>query len=126
MWDHCTRDESREILYCICGKQVCELWWRLVYGIRYNKLKVLKENFANGVVLLEHGLTGRRNARDDTICLLKWMRSFFSKVGDYMPMSKDINLPSCLSRMDVYELAKFDLLQGAVGAWSYWKTKCKG
>ena len=77
-------------------------------------------------MLLEHGLTGRQNARDDTIRLFKWMRSFFSKVGDYTPMSKDINLPSCLSRMDVYELAKFDLLQGAVGAWSYWKTKCKG
>ena len=31
-----------------------------------------------------------------------------------MPMSEAINLPSCLSRMAVYELAKCDLTQGGL------------
>lgn len=112
MRDHAKKDELRSVLYTVCGEEVCELCWRLVYGIRYNKFKTLKDKFADGAAILEHGLTGRLNTRESTIRLLEWMRSFFSKVGDSMPMSEAINLPSCLSRMDVYELAKCDLTQG--------------
>lgn len=112
MKDHARRDGS--VLYTISGEEVCEMCWRLTYGIRYNKLRSLKEKFNNGVIVLEHGLTGRLNTSDSTLRLLGWMRSFFSKIGDCMPMSDAIHLPSCLTKVDVYDLAKYDLTQGSL------------
>lgn len=112
MKDHVRKDKS--ILYTIAGEEVCEVCWRLSYGIRFNKFKSLKEKFTSGVVVLEHGHSGRLNTSESTMRLLEWMRSFFIKIGDHMPMSDNINLPSCLTRLDVYELAKFDLTQGGL------------
>ena len=34
--------------------------------------------------------------RDATLRCTSWLRTFVNKVGDHMPMSKDIHLPSCL------------------------------
>lgn len=112
MRDHSRRDKS--VLYTICGEQVCEVCWRLTYGIRHNKFNELKKKFAHGVVTVEHGRTGRLNTSQITLRLISWMRSFFSKVGDHMPMSDDLHLPSCLTRVDVYQLAKDDLTQGGL------------
>lgn len=112
MKDHARKNNT--VLYTICGEEVCETCWRLTYGVRYNRFQTIKGKFRNGVVLLEHGLTGRLNTSEATLRLLGWMRSFFNKVGDYMPMSEDIHLPSCLTRVDVYELANCDLTQGGL------------
>lgn len=87
-----------KIKYIIGGEEVCELCWRLVYGIRYNKFRTLKEKFRSGILLLEHRRTGRLNTSESTMRLLEWMRSFFCKIGDYMPMSDQIHLPSCLDK----------------------------
>ncbi len=45
-----------------------------------------------------------------TFRVISWLRSTFSKrVGDQMPSSSAIHLPSCLTKADVYTLAKDDL-----------------
>ena len=114
MKDHARKDQDMSILYTIAGEEVCEFYWRLIYGIRYNKFKSLKEKFRKGVLILEHGLTGKLNTSESTLRMLEWMKSFFLKIGDSMPMSEEIHLPSCLTRTDVYELAKCDLTQGGL------------
>ena len=112
MRDHAKHDKS--VLYTISGQEVCEVCWRLTHGIRYNKFQCLKEKFRSGVVIIEHGLAGKYNTSESTLRLLEWMRNFIRKVGDSMPMSKAIHLPSCLARRDVYDLAKHDLTQGGL------------
>lgn len=47
-----------------------------------------------------------------TLRVTAWLRSFTDKLGDRMPMSDEIHLPSCLTKADVYELAVDDLMQG--------------
>lgn len=127
MREHARDDKS--VLYTVSGQEVCETCWRYTYGFRYGKFKVLKEKFQNGVVTVEHGLTGRLNTSETTLRLLAWMRSFFGKLGDRMPMSDAIHLPSCLTKHDVYELAKDDLTQGGLSCCSpshlyeVWKTE---
>ena len=116
MRDHSRKDKS--VLYTLCGEQVCEVCWRLTYGIRYNKFRGLKDKYTSGVVALEHGLTGRLNTSQSSLRLISWMRSFFEKIGDHMPMSDALHLPSCLTRVDVYELAKDDLTQGGLACCS--------
>ena len=43
----------------------------------YNKFKTIKEKFTSGVVILEHGLTGRPNTSASTIRLLIGMDEEF-------------------------------------------------
>lgn len=66
------------------------------------------------VVVIEHGHTGKTRPHESTLRLQSWMRSFFQKVGDHMPMSEAIHLPSCLTKVDIYELAREDLTQGGL------------
>lgn len=116
MKEHAKGDKS--VLYTVSGEVVCETFWRYTYGIRYGKFKVLKNKFISGVLTVEHGLTGKLNTSESTLRLLGWMRSFFGKIGDKMPMSDTINLPSCLTKLDVYELARDDLTQGGLSCCS--------
>lgn len=110
MKQHVCSDKS--VMYSICGQEVCETCWRLAYGIRINRFKALKSKFEHGVVNIEHGLTGKSKISGASLHLISWMRSFFAKIGDPMPMSKDVHLPSCLTKADVYDLARDDLTQG--------------
>lgn len=127
MREHTSDDKS--VLYTISGLKVCEICWRYTYGLRYKIFETIKEKFMRGVVTIEHGLTGRLKTSATTLRLLGWLRSFFGKIGDRMPMSDTINLPSCLTKHDVYELAKDDLTQGGLSCCSpshlyeVWKTE---
>ena len=109
---------NKSLLYCVSGQKVCETCWRLTYGIRYNKFQSLKSKFESSVVLVEHGLTWKTQASEATLRLTSWMRSFFEKVGDRMPMCKELHLPSCLTKVDVYDLARDDLTQGGLSCCS--------
>lgn len=112
MIQHSKSDKS--ILYTISGEEVCERCWRFVYGVRYNRLQSIKNKFIDNAVLIEHGLTGRLKPNESTLRLQSWLRSFFQKVGDRMPMEDALHLPSCLTKCDVYELARDDLTQGGL------------
>ena len=95
--EHSRSDKS--ILHAVSGQVLCEKSWRLVYGIRYCRFQSVKEKFFNDVVQIEHGLTGRLKPQESTLRLQSWMRTFFQKVGDRMPMSEAVHLPSCLTKV---------------------------
>ena len=103
---------DRSVLYSVGGQEVCETCFRKVYGLRYNRFASIKKKFMDGVVVAEHGRLGRRETSDGSIRVISWLRTFFDKVGDRMPMSTAIHLPSCLTKLDVYSLAYDDLSQG--------------
>ena len=90
-------DRSTNILYCV-GGQTC---YRMVYGLRYNRFTSIKAKFLNGIIAAEHGLLGKSQVRDASIRVTSWLRTFVEKVGDKMPTSMDIHLPSCLTKSDV-------------------------
>ena len=106
------RHSDNTVLHSIAGQEVCQLAWRLAYGIRRNKFKCLFTKFANGVMTAEHGRLGLQKVSDPTLRMISWMRVFFSKVGDKMPMNENIHLPSCLTKLDVYSIAMDELSQG--------------
>jgi len=112
MRDHCRDDKS--ILYTIAGQEVCETCYRMTLGIRYNRYMSIKAKFLGGAVIAEHGRVGRGSYSSATIRVVSWLRMFFHKVGDNMPVKKEVHLPSCLTKGDVYALAVDDLSQGGL------------
>ena len=105
---------DRSVLYTVGGQIVCESCFRMVYGFRYNRFSSMKSKFLDGVLIAEHGRLGRSETRDASVRVTSWLRTFTEKVGDRMPTSTDIHLPSCLTKSDVYALACDDLSQGGL------------
>ena len=105
---------DRAVLYTVAGRQVCEACFRMVYGLRYNRFASIKAKFHSGVVVAEHGRLGRSQTGEASIRVISWLRSFVQKVGDQMPTSTDVHLPSCLTKADVYAIAVDDLTQGGL------------
>lgn len=105
---------NKSVLYTVGGQKVCEASFRMAYGVRYNKFETVKKKFEEGVVAAAHGLVGTRHSKSTSIRVVSWLRMFIKKVGDYMPTSIDIHLPSCLTKADVYALTLDDLSQGGL------------
>ena len=104
---------DRVVQYTVAGKTVCETCWRLVCGVRYNKFLNLKRKFQRGVVAVQHGREGIIQPQERTLRMTCWLKMFTEKVGDRMPMSDDLHMPSCLTKIDIYNLAIDDLMLGA-------------
>ena len=102
--------------YTVSGKTVCETCWRLVCGLRYNKFSALQKKFKSGVVAVQHGRKGIIQPHEGTLRMTSWLKMFTEKVGDRMPMSEEIHLPSCLTKIDIFNLANDDLKQGDTGS----------
>lgn len=125
---HSRADKS--ILYNVAGHEVCEVCYRMVYGVRYNRFATVKKKFLMGVVAAEHGLLGMPQSHRgcERIRLISWLHTFIEKVGDKLPMSDEKHLPSCLTKADVYSLASDDLTQGGLACckistfYEIWKT----
>lgn len=108
------KHSDNSVLYSIAGQEVCELAWRLAYGIRRNRFKRLFDKFTDGVMQAEHGRLGMQQSSSSSLRMTSWMRVFFAKVGDKMPMNDNIHLPSCLTKIDVYNIAMDELNQGSM------------
>lgn len=103
MNEHRRADGS--VPYSVGGQELCA--FRMVYGLRYNRFAAIKLKHCGGAIVSEHGRVG-------SIRAISWLRMFFDKVGDHMPMKRHIHLPSCLTKADVYFLAHDDLSQGGL------------
>lgn len=73
-----------------------------------------KQSSLQGVVVAEHGRLGKSHTKDATIRVISGLRMFVQKVGDQIPASIDVHLPSCLTKADVYTLAFDDLSEGGL------------
>ena len=103
-----------QTLFTIAGKTVCKTCWRLAMGIKRSRFVTLLKKFEDGVVQVEHGRSGMQYQQQQTITVVSWMRAFFNKLGDRLPMQDSIHLPSCLTKREVYLLAKEDLTQAGL------------
>ena len=103
-----------DILFNVCGKEVCKRCWRLAYGLKYKHFVNLLKKFNSGILQIEHGRQGITQPMESTVRALSWMRVFFNKLGDKMPTKNSIHLPSCLTKADVYGLAFDDLTEGGL------------
>ena len=117
MNEHSRADGS--VLYSVGGQEVCETAFRMAYGLRYNQFASMKLKHSSGAIVAEHGNVGKGHHHDASVRTISWLRMFFDKVGDRLPMRDDIHLPSCLKKADVYALAADDLSQGGLECCSH-------
>ena len=59
--------------------------------------------FKEGAVEVEHGNLGQKKPAQKTTDCIAWLQFFVSCVGQYQPDNKTIHLPSCFTRLSIYQ-----------------------
>lgn len=121
-------DTEGRVLFVVGGRLVCKECWRLSCGLKRTRFRRLVEQFESGVLVHEHGRSGCQYLRNSTEAAISWMRSFFDKVGDRLPMQETVHLPACLTKNEVFKLYQDDLTKADIECcgqstfYSVWKS----
>ena len=96
------------MVYIARGFKTCKEAWQAVYGISNKRLDEALKSIMNCVLTydLENHFRGQRHK---TNVSKAWMKLLFSRIGDKMPDSLAINLPSYLDYRILYGWMKQDL-----------------
>lgn len=96
---------------------ICYVAWLTVYGIGEKQFQRVLKCYANGMVSINEKQTRFRTHKSEVA--KAWMMSSFSRMGDKMPNSSAIHLPSYLDRKALYEMMKNDLVDQRQAIISY-------
>ena len=96
---------------------ICYAAWLTVYGIGEKQFQRVFKCYANGMVSINEKQTRCRTHKSEVA--KAWMKSSFSRMGDKMPNSAAIHLPSYLDRKALYEMMKNDLVNQRQAIISY-------
>ena len=89
--------------YTVSGELVCWKAWILCNGITERRFRDLKRKFSQGLRLGIHGGCGQLRASPGTENAINFLEDYIKDLGDIMPNSSSVNLPSCLTKSTIYE-----------------------
>lgn len=94
-------EQSAVIHLLICGRPVCQPLWLATLGISQSYFYGVRALFLQGHKRLVSHVN--RNPTEKTSEAIAWMDNFVSLMGDKMPDRATTHLPSCLSKLSVYQ-----------------------
>lgn len=96
-----TSSASKE-KFMLYSKPLCKKAFAVLLGTSERRLDRIKQNFA-AVGKIVHGNRGIKRPTTKSSDASAWMESYFSRMGDHMPDSNRIHLPSFLTKREVYQ-----------------------
>ena len=96
-----SKEEQIDMPLLICGKEVCLPLWLATLGISQSYYYSVRTLFLRGHKRLVSQV--HRNPTQRTSEAIAWMDNFVSLMGDKMPDRATTHLPSCLSKLSVYQ-----------------------
>ena len=90
------------------GYHVCKTAWIAAYGVGIKMFTNTYQSFTAGFVFLETA-ESNANLTHKSIIAKSWMKMTFNRIGDAMPDSLTIHLPSYLDHRILYGYMKADL-----------------
>ena len=100
-------DDECTTTYLIGGRNVCQKLWVATIGISKSTFYTVYKLFRNGFRKVSSFPT--RLPLQKTNAAIAWMQKYFTLLGDHMPQRHIIHLPSCLSKLSVYNKMTQDL-----------------
>lgn len=92
------------------GKVLCKKAFAAALGISSKRYTRIYDNFREGVMQFTRKQIVRRSHTAKVSEAKAWMEIFFTQIGDHMPHINQIHLPHVMTRRDVYQRMKNDLL----------------
>ena len=96
-----TEGDELETPYLICGKPVCLSLWVATLNISLSHFYHMRSLFRQGHVSIV--IQVQRSPLLRTKEAIAWMEGFFALMGERMPDRATVHLPSCLSKLSVYQ-----------------------
>lgn len=112
---HYEKDDKLETHFSIAGTEVCQTAFCQVFSLNTKKVYRAIKSVKDDNLIVEHGNKGRKRTSIKTDTARIWMDRYFNLVGDKMPNSNQIHLPSWETRKDVYARYKDDMEQQQMG-----------
>ena len=97
--------------FSISGTGVCRRAFSLIYKIPPRNIARAIKPVGQGNLVVEHGNKGRKKASVKHEGAKAWMEQYFSLIGDKMPNSKQIHLPSWDTQKNIYGRYKQDMAE---------------
>lgn len=88
--------------YIVGGQEVCQLAWCRVLRITPKRVSRVFKSVSVGMVSAEHGNKGKKRINTKSEIAHTWMNRYFHLVGDCMPHTNQLHLPSWETQKDVY------------------------
>ncbi|XP_068669901.1 uncharacterized protein [Montipora foliosa] len=103
--NHCQSCDSGEFIteFFAKGKSICREAWLLIHNVNREWFRRIFNKFKEGTVEVEHGNLGQKKPSQKTTDCIAWLQFFVSCVGQYQPDNKTIHLPSCFTRLSIYQ-----------------------
>eukprot|EP00057_Strongylocentrotus_purpuratus_P018515 XP_011672989.1 PREDICTED: uncharacterized protein LOC105442507 [Strongylocentrotus purpuratus] len=102
--------EQKHFSFSVGTAWVCMEAWRLVHGVGRKRLWEMRRLCQHGAKVPLPPNSHQKGRRKSSVhSALAWLKDFAAKCGDRMPDSPKIHLPSCHSRISVYEMMKAEL-----------------
>ena len=103
--NHCQPYDSGEFIteFFAKGKSICREAWLLIHNVNREWFRRIFNKFKQGSVEVEHGNLGQKKPSQKTTDCIAWLQFFVSCVGQYQPDNKTIHLPSCFTRLSIYQ-----------------------
>ena len=105
----CTLKEK----FMIYSKPVCKRGFTILLDTTERRLDRIKQNRETSGTIV-HGNRGMKRPSDKTFDASAWMNDYFSRMGDHMPDSNRIHLPSFLTKREVYKKMCDDLYEDGI------------
>ena len=91
-----------ETKYFLAGKEICCISWSKIYSISMRTLTRMLKDISFGEKHMVHKNQGKKRLNTKKESLVAWMERYFNLIGDKMPDTKQIHLPSWETRKDIH------------------------
>ena len=91
-----------ETKYFLAGKEICCISWTKIYSISVRTLTRMLKDISFGEKHVAHKNQGKKRVNTKKELLVAWMERYFNLIGDKMPDTKQIHLPSWETRKDIH------------------------
>ena len=91
-----------ETKFYIAGKEICSVSWSKIYSLSLRTLTRMLKDIYFGENHVAHGNQGRKRVNTKKESVAAWMERYFTLIGDKMPDSKQIHLPSWKTQKDIH------------------------
>lgn len=91
-----------ETKFYIAGKEICSASWSKIYSISMRTLTRMLKDISFGENHVAHGNQGKKRVNTKKESVAAWMERYFTLIGDKMPDSKQIHLPSWETKKDIH------------------------
>ena len=101
--------------YILSGKKLCQKAFISILQISHKLLRTVTRLAMAGAISAKHTSLRTRRKTERVEIASAWMESYFKRIGDRMPHTQQVHLPSFLSKNIVYQQMMDALAQQGLG-----------